>query len=60
MTTHEKAEAVRQVLLSDPSKAGPEYDVFRKTLVAVLDKPQSSAIVEELYATLPEAVKLKS
>jgi hypothetical protein len=39
MTTSEKAKAVRNVLLSDPREAGPEFDAFRAALKASFDKP---------------------
>ena len=53
MTTHEKAQAVRDVLLSNPRNAGPEFDPFRSALPESLEKPVDVVMVDELYAALP-------
>jgi hypothetical protein len=55
MTTRkQKAQAVRQVLLSDPSQAGAEYDGFRAALRTALKMPLTAATVDYLYVTLPK------
>ncbi len=53
MTTSEKAKAVRDLLLSNPRNAGPEFDAFRTTLRESLDKPNTPEVIDELYAALP-------
>lgn len=53
MTTREKAQAVRQVLLSDPLNAGSEYNAFRAALKTALKKPLTAATVDDLFVVLP-------
>ncbi len=54
-TTSEKAQAVRDVLLSNPREVGPEFDAFRAALKVSLDKPVDLAMVDQLYAALPKS-----
>ncbi len=55
MTTRkQKAQAVRDVLLSDPSQAGSEYNAFRAALRTALKMPLTAATVDYLYMALPK------
>ncbi len=56
MTTSEKATAVRDVLLSNPRQAGPEFDPFRAALRESLQKPVTVAMIDELYEALPNEI----
>ncbi len=53
MKLSEKTKAVRDVLLSNPRNAGPEYEVFRAALRDSLDKPDRPEIIDELHEALP-------
>ncbi len=54
MTTTEKAQVLRQLLLSDPRKYGAEFEAFRSVLrKAISSNPLGAATVDELYAALP-------
>ena len=54
MTSKDKAQIVRQLLLSDPTNMGPEYDAFRSALRKEIDNPMGAATVDHLYETLPK------
>ncbi len=53
MTTKEKAQVVRQLLLSDPTNMGSEFDAFRSALREAIKGALGAETVDELYGALP-------
>jgi hypothetical protein len=54
MTMKEKGQVVRQLLLSDPTNLGSEFDAFRSALRRIINNPLGAATVDELYEALPK------
>jgi hypothetical protein len=54
MTMKEKGQVVRQLLLSDPTNMGSEFDAFRSALRKAISSPFGAGTVEQLYEALPK------